>query len=206
MRGSVRVTFALLLILGITAEAHAAPVTFDFTFQDPNGPAQAVGFITFEANLLPNPEPCTEGGGFTLPNLAVLALQVTVSGATSGNGTFGLTDFEEIAWCTNGATLDICTELVGQPTRDDPWGTSSDGEGGDFNLFSVAPPAPEGMWHFALCADAGQGECMLLTSMLARECVRVHREVPVPAIDWKGFVGVILAMLAVGAAALRRRA
>jgi hypothetical protein len=195
---------ALLLLLAGTAQA--VPVTFDFTFQDPNSTAQAVGFVTFQANLLPNPAGCLEGSDFNLPNPAVLALQVTVSGATSGNGTFDLTDFERIAWCTNGAKLDLCTELVGQPTRNDPWGTPSDGDGGDFNLFAAAPQAPEGEWYFTLCADDGSAECMELTSMLARECVVVSERVPVPALDLKGFVGVILTMLAVGAAALRRRA
>jgi hypothetical protein len=161
--------------------------------------------------LLPNPETCEEGSGFHLPHPAVLALQVTVSGATSGNGTFDLTDFSSIAWCTNGARLNLCAELVGQPTRDDPWGTPSGGDGGDFNLFAATPQAPEGEWYFTLCPDHGQagdgqGECMSLTTMLARECVVVPGRVPVPALDWKGFVGVVLTMLAVGVAALRRRA
>jgi hypothetical protein len=203
---------ALLLLVAGTAQA--VPITFDFTFQDPNSTAKAVGLVTFEANLLPNPEMCTEGSGFDLPNPAVLALQVTVSGASSGNGTFGLTDFNRIAWCTNRPGLDLCAELVGQSTWNDPWGTPSDGDGGDFNLFGFIPEDPDpptlqppyGEWYFTLCADGGQAECMLLTSMLARECVVVHRGVPAPVLDLKGFVGVILAMLAVGAVALRRRA
>jgi hypothetical protein len=196
---------ALLLLVAGTAQA--VPITFDFTFQDPNSTAQAVGFVTFEANLLPNPERCDEdNSGFDLPDPAVLALQVTVSGATSGNGTFDLTDFGSIAWCTNGARLNLCTEIVGQPTRDDPWGTPSGGDGGDFNLFGDTPQAPEGEWYFTLCADDGRAECMSLTTMLARECVAIPGRVPVPALDWKGLVGVILTMLAVGVAALRRRA
>jgi len=207
MRGVVKVTFALLFLLGIITEAQAEPITFDFTFQDPNGTAQAVGLVTFEENLLPNPEPCDDSG-LNLPNPAVLVLQVTVNGASSGNGTFSLSAFGEIAWCTNGATLDVRAQLVGQPTPDLPWGTPSiDGEGGDFNLFGSAH-APVGENYFTLCADGGYEDCMLLTSMLAREqpVLPSPAVAPAPVLDLKGFVGVILTMLAVGATALRRRA
>lgn len=159
--------------------ATAAPVTFNFTFDDPNSAAQAVGSITFEDTLLANPGV----NDFFLPDPAVLALTVTVSGATNGNGTFGINDFAEVVFDTDGATLDLGSQLVGQVTPDSSvWGTP-DGNSGDFNLFSSAPvgnpqghysqtnaatggnPAPNGVFYFTLGANGGNDEEMVLVGM-----------------------------------------
>jgi hypothetical protein len=143
------------------------PITFDFLFEDLQGSARALGFVTFDRNLLPNPAACDDSDG-TPQNPVPLALKVTVSGAAGGNGTFDLSDFQYLAWCTNGATLDLDSQLVGQPTPGEPWGTPSEGgAGGDFNLFFGAAPRPNGEFWFTLCADGGQGDCMTLTSMMA---------------------------------------
>jgi hypothetical protein len=97
----------------------------------------------------------------------VSALSITISGASSGNGTFGLADFDTVLLWTNGVTLDFTKELIGQPTAVDPFGTPSS-NGGDFNLFnrtqSTSLTAPDGVFFFQLGANAGTGDSMLLTS------------------------------------------
>ncbi len=192
-----RVLGVTCLCLLLASAAHAAPITFDFTFQSTETAAQAVGSITFESTLLPNPG-CRD---FPLPNPAVLALQVTVSGATSGSGSFTLSDFNEVAWCTNGGTLILTQELVGQPTNNDPWGTPSRGNGGDFNLFGLAP-APDGRFDFTLCADGGLEDCMELQTMLG------HFSGPptgtAPVLNHWGLALLVLLLAAVGGYAVRR--
>ena len=184
---------AALLVMSAASivAAHAEPITFNFTFssaavsnrpsgQFPNyhgfsaavvhgqAAATATGSITFERALLANPG----ANDFTLPDPAVLALTVTVSNASSGNGTFTLSDFNEVIFDTNGGTLNFNQELVGQPTSEDPWGTPSGGAGGDFNFFipqaarqQGAALPPNGVFWFTLGADGGNADSMQLTSL-----------------------------------------
>lgn len=203
MGGSFMYRSFPLLALGLSV--FAAPIRFDFTFQDPTSAANAVGYIVFEDTLLPNP-------GFviiTLPDPAISDLSVTVSGATAGNGTFGLADFSSVVFDTNGGTLDFGFDLVGQATSGSPWGTP-DMNGGDFNLFA-APiegarysnigagdgiATPSGVWYFTLGANNGQNEEMLLVSM------RSGRAVPALGI-WA--TGVFVALLCGAAIVMHRR-
>ncbi len=176
----VRYTFAALFFVGTLGVANAAPISFQFTFDDPASTAQAVGSITFESTLLQNPG----ANNFTLPNPAVLALNVTVSGSASGNGTFSITDFTGVVFDTFGGTLNFGNQLVGQPTSGGSWGTP-DGNSGDFNLFSTGPARgpsnygqpqtapngantpPDGVFFFTLGANGGAGEPMVLVGMNA---------------------------------------
>lgn len=206
MRSSIRkaVCWGLGSFLVLrAASAVAAPITFDFVFQSMGG-ARAEGFITFEETLLPNPKDCDEDS-FAVPSAVVLALQVTVSGASSGNGTFHTNQFEEVAWCTNGAVLNLAAQLVGQATPGDPWGTPSDGAGGDFNLFGFGS-APNGENYFTLCADDGEADCMELRSMIQGP-VRLDPAalVTAPAVGRAGLAAMIILLLAIGIAGLRRR-
>jgi len=170
----------------LVGAAQAAPVTFNFSFDLPppaTRPADAShrypdfrgivpngataprlsGSITFERTLLVNPG----SNDFMLPNPAVLALNVSVTGAASGNGNFTLANFSEIVFDTHGGTLNFNQQLVGQPTSGDPWGSPT-GNGGDFNLFNnpmTSPTAPNGVFFFTLGAGGGQGGAATLSSM-----------------------------------------
>jgi hypothetical protein len=178
----IRILRQTLFALGLAfanTSAFAAPVTFNFTFDDPASTAQAVGSITFEDTLLANPG----ANDFLLPNPAVLALDVTVTGSAAGDGTFTITDFEEVVFDTDGGTLNFGANLVGQPTSDSIWGTP-DGASGDFNLFAAGlpdgaerypqsrpapngkgPNTPSGVFYFTLGANFGFDEPMVLTGM-----------------------------------------
>ncbi len=117
--GSVaRVLLGLTFCVAVATSALAAPVTFSFVFTD--GTARAAGTITLESTLV-NPGV----GNYALPNPAVLALQVTVTGATAGNGTFGIGSFSSVIFDTAGSTLDFSRELVGQTAGAGLWGTTS---------------------------------------------------------------------------------
>jgi hypothetical protein len=178
MRYKFAKSSALLLLASLASQVSAAPITFPFRFADPASSAQAVGSITFEDTLLANPG----SSSIFLPDPAVLALSVTVSGSAAGDGTFGIADFTEVVFDTNGGTLNFNAQLVGQPTAGGSWGTP-DGNSGDFNLFSGgvgegaeryadqpnapagANAPPNGVFYFTLGANGGADEPMVLTAM-----------------------------------------
>lgn len=166
-----------LFVASINA-AIAAPVTFTFRFV--NGPATAAGTITLESTLV-NPGP----GVIALPNPAVLDLNVTVTGAAAGNGTFGLAAFGAIVFASVGA-LDFSRDLVGQPNLI------------DFNLFGLAVTAPTGVAPFTLGANGGASTNMTLAAMVpVRDAV--------PALDRWGMVILALLVAATAVVAMRRR-
>jgi len=166
-----------LLAFAAAPFVNAAPITFDLVWDGtPFGnSASAIGSITLEESLLPNP-----GSSFgSLASFGVSALSVTVTGASAGNGTFGLSDFSSLVWNTGGNTLDFSQELLAQGLF-------------DFNLFNaVGSGAPTGVAPFVFTTNEGTADSMQLLSMTP--------QVPVPA---------TLALLAVGMlglAARRRR-
>jgi hypothetical protein len=156
------ILLCIILLCG-SLSARAAPVVFDLEWSGAsfgNG-ATATGQITVDDALLTNP-----GSNDSLATAGlVTAFTITVSGATTGDGTFTLGDFSRIILNTGTLPLDFTAELVDQPTDNDPWGTSQPGDtGGDFNLFNSSPAAPNGTFYFELTTDAGAGDKMLLTS------------------------------------------
>jgi hypothetical protein len=187
-----RAALMLVVLAAVATGALAAPITFKFTFA--NGPATAVGSITFESTLLVNPGV----NDFFLPNPAVLALNVTVSGASAGNGSFGIGSFNEVRFNTGGATLNLSSELVGQATPGGSWGTPTPCCG-DFNLFGIAPPAPRGVFFFTLGANFGDAESMTLKSMTSSTLA------PIPALDDAMLLLLALLVAAAGIVILRRR-
>ncbi|HET6631603.1 MAG TPA: hypothetical protein VFG73_02725 [Rhodanobacteraceae bacterium] len=211
-------TFATRAMLVATALTFAAaaqagpPITFNFTFEAPApSTAKAIGQITFaDRDLLENPG----DNGVDLPDPSVTALTVTVSGASAGNGTFGLSDFEEINFEIPDPGLDLDAQLVGQPTVGSAWGTpggcggSVDGPGdaGDFNMFIENSAAPEGVDCFALGAGGGDGEVMFLTSMIAAAAPPppAAASVPVP-VDSRWALLALALLLGLGATTGLRR-
>ena len=91
--------------------------------------------------------------------------QLTVSGASAGNGAFTGGDFSTIFLNTAGGTLDFHSQLVGQTTPGGLWGAAAfPTTVGDFNLFSNGSNilTPTGSSIFTL--HTGGGESILLTS------------------------------------------
>jgi hypothetical protein len=73
-----------------------------------------------------------------------------------------------VLWSTDGATLNLYEQLIGQPTAFDPFGSldfSDGGNGGDFNLYAADSSAPDGgYWFFTLTTADDTGDPMALTS------------------------------------------
>ncbi len=178
----------LMALLLVAAPAAASVVIFDFTFAG-NG-ATATGNITLDMALLINPgrnvfdisadQIYSTGATPYGANIAglVAALSVTVSGATRGNGTFTLVDFDGVLLDTS-VGVDLKQQLVGQtlvkvgPNGEDLlWGSTGytklksdpvQSYAGDFQLFSpLTSDAPTGGNPFQ--ATALGGEIMSLTS------------------------------------------
>ena len=166
LRGVLFVIF-VVCCLGVGSPMSGEDLGFIVTWSGAalgNG-ANATGRITIDDLILLNP-----GQNDTDVNSFVVDFTMTVSGASSGNGTFGLADFDRIELHTGpGAPgdlpLDLSQELVGQDTGTDPWGTqSAGGGGGDFNVFAASPDVPNGQIFFEVCTDGGFGDCMRVIS------------------------------------------
>jgi hypothetical protein len=138
--------------------------TFDVEWSSGGtNPATASALITFDLTTLPNPNPGSNTPLSPVSNF-ITALSLTVSGAGTGNGTFGLNDLSNFfAWSTNGATLDLTKQLVGQSTPGGPWGTCFNEACGDFN-FTGSGNVPHGTAPFTLTTAGGLGLNMTLTS------------------------------------------
>jgi hypothetical protein len=125
--------------------------------------ASAVATFTLDTSQLNNPGFSSFSGPTFLSTFQ--SFQITVSGASSGNGVFTTSDFSAIFLNTSGGTLDFNSELMGQSTPSGAWGTGAYPTNvGDFNLFSsgVNPLTPNGSSIFTLIS--GGAEQMLLTS------------------------------------------
>jgi hypothetical protein len=187
--------FALFL-----PSAEAGFTTFDLSWSGASfgNSAVATGTITMDPSVLAT-SGYNDNSGYALPaNPFATSFSITISGASSGNGTFTLGDFDTVLINLNG-TLDFTKELVGQATAGDPWGTP-DGNGGDFNLLNQTKPgnpaAPNGTIYFTLTTDAGSGDPMLLTSF---------RPAPSAVPEPSGIILVSTGLGLTGIAILRRR-
>lgn len=164
-----------LLLLG--ASAHADPTTINFLYSGAaySNSAQISGSVTFDGTLLDNAYNTSNAGGYYSYDTAgpvVQSLSLTVTGASSGNGSFGLADFSSVTWNPAG-TLDLTPgqQLVGQTqtnfgsfTVDSPWGQTGDVFSGDFNFIAATSGAPNASAAFELTTNFGGGDRVALVS------------------------------------------
>lgn len=128
---------AMALALQIsTGSAFAIVLVNDtFVFRFANGGANATG--SFSVNHASS----WYTGSFTDPGFGnVTALNVTVSGASAGNGSFTRANFIDVPFNTSGA-INRNANFVGQANFT------------DFNLLGSGSPAPFGVVQFVLGAD-----------------------------------------------------
>ncbi len=107
-------------ILMMQASSFATPIAFDLAWSGASfgNSASATGSITSDDSLLLNPG----NNDFSNTPGYVIDFSITAMNASSGNGTWGLADFDEIIWQTY-HVLDLTHELIGQPTTQEPWGS-----------------------------------------------------------------------------------
>ena len=156
-----------ILVTSFILKADASVVYFAVNWSGAShgNSATATAWVGIDTAIIENPGP---DGGVNIPSWFD-SITLTISGASSGNGTFTKNDFEAVLWDTRGGTLDFDSELVGQTTISDPWGTTHDGDSGDFNLFRAtgSPLAPTGTSNFQLTpsgSSEGDSDTMNLIS------------------------------------------
>lgn len=156
-------------LLVVAAGQAIADTVFDLAWSGAalGNTASATGTITLNLADITNP-------GETVQNISsfVTDFSITVTGASSGDGTFGFGDYNGSGtlggfYLITGGTLDFTSQLVGQPTPGGPWGSNHGGSStGDFNIFTNNndPSAPVGTFYFTLTTNDGVGDAMYLTS------------------------------------------
>jgi len=173
MKTKIRRLSAAGMLAGALLVAGASPalaniITFNVKWSGASfgNTATATGFITVDGSGLPE---IGSQNQIFLPDANVVDLGITITGASVGNGTFGLANFSFLYFAAPTA-LDLSNELIGQVLGNGClFGTSvgpcGDGLGGDFNLFGIGPTEPSGTWFFQLTTEGGVGDSMLVTSM-----------------------------------------
>ena len=179
---------SLAAVLCTTAHAQQIDMQVEWSGSALGNGASAVATFTLDTSQLNNPGLSSFSGASILSTFQ--NFQITVSNASSGNGTFTTSDLSLIFLNTSGGTLDFNSELMGQSTPSGAWGTGAyPTMVGDFNFFSTGsnPLAPTGTSAFTL--NTGGGQSMLMTSFAP---------IPEPS-SW------MMGGLAIGASLLIRR-
>ena len=154
---------AAALAFAASSQANVVDMQAQWSGASFSNGASATATFSLDTALFNNPG-FTAFSGVNFTN-AFQNFQLTVAGASSGNGAFTASDFSTVFLNTAGGTLDFSAELVGQTTPAGLWGaTAFPTVVGDFNLFSSGLSAltPSGSSIFSLLS--GGGESMLLTS------------------------------------------
>ena len=160
---TIKATLVAVTILCVN-ELPAAVVQYNANWSGAayGNTATATAIISIDTSLVPNPG--SHSIFLTIP-VWFADIQLTIQGATSGNGTFQKTDFAGLSWNTSGGTLNLSQELVGQVTSGQPWGTTNSGTSGDFNIIRAeeSPSAPTATNYFRL-TPSGSSDNMNLVS------------------------------------------
>ena len=185
---------AVLASISLVSPATASLVTEYFTYSGDaySNTAVATGWISFDVDVSKAIEfsdwRAFDGMDWEVwtGNQTVKDISVTVTGASSGNGTFVLSDFVTVAFSTKGVPLDFSKNLVGQtvpgrlgipgfpPMIPDipavpagPWGTQ------DYGIFnfggSTGSASPSVVSMFVISSKGG--EQMQLTSMTSMSAI-----------------------------------
>lgn len=87
----------------------------------------------------------------------ITSFTITITGASSGNGTFTLSDFSGFAFISSGITLNYTTDLMAQN------GGTIFSSVSDFNIFGSTAPAPVGIGPNTIATDFSNGDFLVLT-------------------------------------------
>src|SRR5215471_2798072 len=103
-----------ILLLGAVSQADVLQLySLSWSGAPFGNSAAASGLMVLDLTTLPNPSP-------NFQNVDILndivSLSVTVSAASSGNGTWTKADLFMTYWWTGNVTLNMLKQLVGQPT------------------------------------------------------------------------------------------
>ena len=142
-----------LLMGGLLAFSIAsASVTYNVQWSGagatPSNSATATGTVTFSTDPFGAAVFC-----YSFATCNITSLSITVSGASTGNGTFTLSDFYNLSISTSGA-LNTSTNLYGQPGFN------------DFSVSSGGGGAPSNSYYFTIKSFNGTGDPLVMTSML----------------------------------------
>ncbi len=171
-----------LFVLFASTSLEAAPISFDLRYSGgSNSSAQGIGSVTFDKTNLPNPGTARTGVPRTNESLlTVLDFDLTITGAESGNGTFGLSDFEGFLWEAN-LPLDLNSDLIGQLNLESDFDfafSPVSGSGAPISVFFLTIETNEN--------GIGNGDILTLVSMAP---------VPIPSAAWlfgTGLIGLYL--------------
>lgn len=155
--------------------AHAGLMTFDIKWSNQTGASVAHAKLTLDSALIST-------SGFPPAAIGIDQIQgldVTISGASSGNGHFTKHDFSGISFYM-ADKLDFRRDLIGQEVtvNHGPWSDEvqygdAAGQSGGFDLFAAGDIAPTTVAPFAMVTDRSGAESDYLTvsSILARDAV-----------------------------------
>jgi hypothetical protein len=146
---------SFLLAAAACTQLDAANFNLTWSGASFGNSATATGVIGLDLTTIP------AAPSHTLPSIPswITSFTITITGASSGNGTFTLADFNEIAFSSSGFSLNYTTDLMAQN------GGTIFSSVGDFNIFGSTATAPVGVASNTINADAGNGsDLLVLTS------------------------------------------
>lgn len=160
---SLMLTLAVAISAAAVSRADLVDIQAQWSGASFGNGASATALFTLDTSALNNP-------GFSVFSGPTFAstfqnFQLTVTGASAGNGVFTGSDFGLIFLNTSGGTLDFHSQLIGQSTSSGLWGVGTNpGLNGDFNFHSnglnILTPTASSIFTL----KTGGNEFMLLSS------------------------------------------